>query len=60
MEAEKTRLLVAIEAQKVVQNQAETEKMKATIGTFTVTSPLIPSQKLKNSPKSPKFKWKCS
>ena len=34
MEAEKTRLLVSIEAQKVVQKQAETEKIKATIGKF--------------------------
>jgi hypothetical protein len=32
MEAEKTKLLVAIQSQKVAEKEAEIEKMKATIG----------------------------
>ncbi|PRP82998.1 putative SPFH domain-containing protein 2 precursor [Planoprotostelium fungivorum] len=36
MEAEKTKLLVAVQTQKVVEKEAETEKRRATIGEFEI------------------------
>jgi hypothetical protein len=38
MEAEKTRLLVSIEAQRVVEKEAETEKRRAQIRTPYLSS----------------------